>query len=207
MLRMREHSVAGLLSSPSKARTGRRLIDTKLVHCIKFNCSSPTPLTTEWLKMVHCQCVTIILTAVSSWRTWVNSKSCPSLLGTYIFCTNFIYSPDKFLLGGVLLLRFTRAVFGSCVHSSIILSSLPFHTPYIFLSRVKNCGMNFDWSLFEFTARDSQLLASGLKATPTLRVFRLNRSKVGDQKGRLIISHLLDHPSLSVLGVYMGYCT
>ncbi|XP_064389859.1 dynein regulatory complex subunit 5-like [Halichondria panicea] len=64
---------------------------------------------------------------------------------------------------------------------------------------VKNCGMNFDWSLFEFTARDSQLLANGLKATPTLRVFRLNRSKVGDQKGRLIISHLLDHPSLSVL--------
>ncbi len=67
--------------------------------------------------------------------------------------------------------------------------------------------MNFDWSLFEFTARDSQLLANGLKATPTLRVFRLNRSKVGDQKGRLIISHLLDHPSLSVLGVCMYVCS
>lgn len=67
---------------------------------------------------------------------------------------------------------------------------------------VNNCGMNFEWSLFEFTTKDSQLLAKGLKATPTLQIFRLNRSKVDDQKGRLIISHLLDHPSLTVLGEY-----
>lgn len=60
--------------------------------------------------------------------------------------------------------------------------------------------MNFEWSLFEFTPRDCQLLAKGLKATPTLKIFRLNRSKVGDQQGRIIVSHLLDHPSLCTLG-------
>ena len=65
---------------------------------------------------------------------------------------------------------------------------------------VQNCGMNFEWGLFEFTRMDCQLLAQAVKATPTLRRLRLRRSKVGNERGRLLVTHLLDHPSLSLLG-------
>ncbi|XP_043916835.1 dynein regulatory complex subunit 5 [Protopterus annectens] len=61
---------------------------------------------------------------------------------------------------------------------------------------VKGCGMNFEWNLFEFTLRDCQLLAKAVNACKTLKVLKLNRSKVDDDKVRTIISKLLDHPSL-----------
>ena len=60
-------------------------------------------------------------------------------------------------------------------------------------TRVQNCGMNFEWGLFEFTKMDCQLLAQAVKATPTLRMLRVHRSKVDNERGRLLISHLLDH--------------
>ena len=66
--------------------------------------------------------------------------------------------------------------------------------------RVQNCGMNFEWSLFEFTRADCQLLSQAVQATPTLRVLRLQQSKVNDERGRLLVSKLLDHPSLATLG-------
>ncbi|KAH0622608.1 hypothetical protein JD844_025041 [Phrynosoma platyrhinos] len=61
---------------------------------------------------------------------------------------------------------------------------------------VKDCGMNFEWNLFEFTYRDCCSLANALTKCPTLKVFKLSRSKVDDDKARLLIKHLLDHPSL-----------
>ena len=64
--------------------------------------------------------------------------------------------------------------------------------------------MNFAWSLFEFTMVDCQLLAKALKATPTLKVLRLTQSKATDERGRLLVAHLLDHPSLHTLGKH-GY--
>ena len=63
--------------------------------------------------------------------------------------------------------------------------------------------MNFEWSLFEFTRQDCQLLSKALKSTPTIKVFRLNKSKANDERGRLLISHLLDHPSLQTLGEHV----
>ena len=71
---------------------------------------------------------------------------------------------------------------------------------YVLLHRVLNCGMNFRWNLFEFTSTDCQLLGKALKATPTLQVFGLRESKVNNERARLLISHLLDHPSLCTLG-------
>lgn len=64
--------------------------------------------------------------------------------------------------------------------------------------------MNFEWSLFEFTLADCQLLSRAVQATPTLRVLRLPRSKVDNERGRLLISRLLDHPSLTTLGMSVG---
>jgi Ran GTPase-activating protein (RanGAP) involved in mRNA processing and transport len=65
--------------------------------------------------------------------------------------------------------------------------------------------MNFKWNLFDFTLTDCQLLGKALKATPTLLVFRLRESKVGNERGRMLISHLLDHPSLRTLGMFTCY--
>ena len=64
---------------------------------------------------------------------------------------------------------------------------------------VKDCGMNFEWTLFQFTARDCLQLAQCVAACKTLKVFRLHRSKVDDDKVRVLISHILDHPSLTGL--------
>ena len=61
--------------------------------------------------------------------------------------------------------------------------------------------MNFAWSLFEFTTLDCQRLAKALKTTPTLKVLRLTQSKATDERGRLIVAHLLDHPALQSLGI------
>ena len=61
--------------------------------------------------------------------------------------------------------------------------------------------MNFQWNLFEFTSTDCQLLGKALQATPTLQVFRLREAKVNNERGRMLISHLLDHPSLRTLGL------
>ncbi|KAM4600977.1 LOW QUALITY PROTEIN: dynein regulatory complex subunit 5 [Polymixia lowei] len=65
--------------------------------------------------------------------------------------------------------------------------------------RVKGCGMNFEWNLFEFTFRDCESLAKALKSCKTLKVLRLHQSKVEDEKCRLLMSYLLDHPSLREL--------
>ncbi|XP_062406738.1 dynein regulatory complex subunit 5 [Sardina pilchardus] len=64
---------------------------------------------------------------------------------------------------------------------------------------VKGCGMNFEWNLFEFTFRDCESLAKALKSCKTLRVLRIHQSKVDNEKCRLLVSYLLDHPSLQDL--------
>ncbi|XP_004590582.2 dynein regulatory complex subunit 5 [Ochotona princeps] len=64
---------------------------------------------------------------------------------------------------------------------------------------VKDCGMNFEWNLFLFTYHDCHSLAATIKACHTLKVFRLTRSKVDDDKARILIRSLLDHPALEEL--------
>ncbi|XP_047715343.1 dynein regulatory complex subunit 5 isoform X1 [Prionailurus viverrinus] len=64
---------------------------------------------------------------------------------------------------------------------------------------VKDCGMNFEWNLFLFTYRDCHSLAATIKACHTLKIFRLTRSKVDDDKARVLIRSLLDHPALEEL--------
>ena len=56
--------------------------------------------------------------------------------------------------------------------------------------------MNFEWILFQFTARDCLLLAKALTACKQLQIFRLHQSKIDDDKVRVLISHMLKHPSL-----------
>ena len=68
--------------------------------------------------------------------------------------------------------------------------------------------MNFEWSLFEFTKNDCLNLAKYVKSCSHLKILRLRRSKVSDERARLLISYLLDHPGLETLGkqrVYIFY--
>lgn len=83
--------------------------------------------------------------------------------------------------------------------TTVILQSMPRLEELQLCYGVQSCGMNFEWSLFEFTKADCHALSKAVKATPTLRVLRLHRSKVADDRGRQLVSHLLDHPSLSTL--------
>ncbi|NWW61914.1 DRC5 protein, partial [Ifrita kowaldi] len=61
---------------------------------------------------------------------------------------------------------------------------------------VKSCGMNFEWSLFNFTEQDCFNLAAAVKICRNLKVFKLTRSKVDDDKIKLLACNLLDHPCL-----------
>uniref|UniRef100_A0A665WK35 T-complex-associated-testis-expressed 1 n=1 Tax=Echeneis naucrates TaxID=173247 RepID=A0A665WK35_ECHNA len=65
--------------------------------------------------------------------------------------------------------------------------------------RVKQCGMNFDWKMFEMTDRDCESLSKALKSCKTLKCLRLCESNIEDQKCRLLVRYLLDHPSLREL--------
>ncbi|XP_072031819.1 dynein regulatory complex subunit 5-like isoform X2 [Amphiura filiformis] len=82
---------------------------------------------------------------------------------------------------------------------STVIEKLPhlreFHVTY----GVQDCGMNFEWNLFQFTSRDCLLLSKCIKRCSTLKIFQLHKSKVDDDKSRVLIAHILDHPSLEEL--------
>lgn len=81
----------------------------------------------------------------------------------------------------------------------LIINQLPNLVEISITYGVRNCGMNFEWSLFEFTQKDCILLAKAVKACTHLEVLRLQRCQIEDERARLIISHLLEHPSLRIL--------
>ncbi|KAM7395193.1 hypothetical protein PAMA_006790 [Pampus argenteus] len=65
--------------------------------------------------------------------------------------------------------------------------------------RVKQCGMNFEWKMFQMTDRDCESFAMAVKSCKTLKLLRLYESHIEDKKCRLLVKHLLDHPSLREL--------
>ncbi|XP_074540786.1 dynein regulatory complex subunit 5 [Halichoeres trimaculatus] len=65
--------------------------------------------------------------------------------------------------------------------------------------RVKQCGMNFEWQMFEMTDRDCESLAKALASCKNLKLLRLHKSHIDDKKCRLLVKHLLNHPSLREL--------
>ncbi|KAF3702991.1 T-complex-associated testis-expressed protein 1 [Channa argus] len=72
-----------------------------------------------------------------------------------------------------------------------------FHLVY----RVKECGMNFEWKMFEMSDRDCESLAKALQLCKTLKLLRLHLSHIEDNKCRLLVKYLLDHPSLRELNL------
>ncbi|XP_077366510.1 dynein regulatory complex subunit 5 [Festucalex cinctus] len=72
-----------------------------------------------------------------------------------------------------------------------------FHVTYW----VKQCGMNFEWKMFEMADRDCETLAMALQYCKTLKVVRLHESHIDDQKCKLLAKHLTGHPSLIELNL------
>nr|XP_039254669.1 dynein regulatory complex subunit 5-like [Styela clava] len=64
---------------------------------------------------------------------------------------------------------------------------------------VRDCGMNFEWNLFQFTQRDCLLVAKALRSCTWLKKICVHKSKVDDAKVRVLVSNLLDHPCLTNL--------
>lgn len=83
----------------------------------------------------------------------------------------------------------------------LIPSQLPHLAELRVIYGVRDCGMNFEWQLFEFTKKDCQVLAKAVAQCHTLKSLHVNWSKVDDDKIRLFISHILDHPSLVELNL------
>ncbi|KAG7222746.1 hypothetical protein INR49_026356 [Caranx melampygus] len=83
--------------------------------------------------------------------------------------------------------------------SAILLDQLTNLEELHLVYRVKKCGMNFEWKMFEMTDRDCETLAKALKSCKTLKILRLSESHIEDDKCRHLVKYLLDHPSLREL--------
>lgn len=62
--------------------------------------------------------------------------------------------------------------------------------------------MNFEWNLFNFIVRDCLLLVQCVVVIKGLKVFRFYRSKVDDDKVRVLISYILDYLGLMELDLF-----
>ncbi|XP_041044084.1 dynein regulatory complex subunit 5 [Carcharodon carcharias] len=61
---------------------------------------------------------------------------------------------------------------------------------------VKDCGMNFEWNIFQFTYRDCFSLAKAIHSCKSLKVLKLPRNRIDDEMLRVLVKYMLNHPSL-----------
>nr|XP_057941960.1 dynein regulatory complex subunit 5 [Doryrhamphus excisus]XP_057941969.1 dynein regulatory complex subunit 5 [Doryrhamphus excisus] len=66
---------------------------------------------------------------------------------------------------------------------------------------VKQCGMNFEWRMFEMAERDCETLSMALESCKTLKVLRLYESHIDDHKCKMLVCYLVNHPSLTELNL------
>ncbi|XP_072302319.1 dynein regulatory complex subunit 5 [Eucyclogobius newberryi] len=71
--------------------------------------------------------------------------------------------------------------------------------------RIKRCGMNYKKEMFQMTQGDCKTLAQAVASCKTLKVLHLHQSNVGDAQCRLLVKHLLNHPSLTELDFSYNY--
>jgi len=79
------------------------------------------------------------------------------------------------------------------------LDKLPFLEELEIQYGVRGVGMNFEWSLYQFTLRDCTSLANCLRKCVNLSTLCLHECKIDDEKVRVLIKRLLNHPSLRKL--------
>nr|CAH8822291.1 unnamed protein product [Trichobilharzia regenti] len=73
---------------------------------------------------------------------------------------------------------------------------------------VKDCGMNFEWSLFQFTIHDCLNLSKAVQQHSNLKVLSLTNSHVNSEQCRTLATHLQHHPTVECLDLshnFIGY--
>lgn len=81
----------------------------------------------------------------------------------------------------------------------IVVPHLPNLEEFDITYRVRNCGMNFEWSLFLFTLEDCKRLTDCLSSCKTLRKLKIHQSKVNSARCKMIAEAFMHHPSLEEL--------
>ncbi|TNN15207.1 T-complex-associated testis-expressed protein [Schistosoma japonicum] len=85
---------------------------------------------------------------------------------------------------------------------TLILSKLTHLHELTLMYQVKQCGMNFDWSLFQFTMNDCLNLSKALQLyQQQLKVLNLVNSHVNSEQCRLLAIHLQNHSTLNCLNL------
>ncbi|XP_069744095.1 dynein regulatory complex subunit 5 isoform X2 [Narcine bancroftii] len=79
---------------------------------------------------------------------------------------------------------------------NLLLNDLPLLEELAVTYGVKDCGMNFQWNVFQFTAQDCSSLGKAIHDCPALRVLRLPRNRIDDQRLRVLVRYLMNHPAL-----------
>ncbi|VDO54983.1 unnamed protein product [Schistosoma margrebowiei] len=65
---------------------------------------------------------------------------------------------------------------------------------------IKDCGMNFEWSLFQFTINDCLNLSKAIQQHTHLKILNLI-NHVNSEQCRLLATHLQNHPTLECLNL------
>ncbi|KAK2856087.1 hypothetical protein Q5P01_004822 [Channa striata] len=63
----------------------------------------------------------------------------------------------------------------------VLLDKLTYLEELHLVYRVKECGMNFEWKMFEMTDKDCESLAKALQSCKTLKILRLHLSQIEDK--------------------------
>ncbi|XP_075250689.1 dynein regulatory complex subunit 5-like isoform X2 [Convolutriloba macropyga] len=80
-----------------------------------------------------------------------------------------------------------------------ILQLLPNMEEFSVVYGVDGCLLNFEWNLFLFTSTDCLNLSKFVQKCTHLKKLSVQRSKVDDEKVRVMIKHMLNHPNLEEL--------
>ncbi|VDP75249.1 unnamed protein product [Echinostoma caproni] len=64
---------------------------------------------------------------------------------------------------------------------------------------VKDCGMNFEWSMFQFTNHDCFSLAKAIEHHSAIRFLHITRSRMDSDRCRVLVDSIMDHPTLECL--------
>ncbi|THD20446.1 T-complex-associated testis-expressed protein 1 [Fasciola hepatica] len=64
---------------------------------------------------------------------------------------------------------------------------------------VKDCGMNFEWSMFQFTNQDCIGLSKAIQNHSVIRILHITRSRMDSDRCRVLVDCVLDHPTLEFL--------
>ncbi|CAI2722480.1 unnamed protein product [Schistosoma spindalis] len=84
---------------------------------------------------------------------------------------------------------------------NLILNKLFHLNELTIIYTIKQCGMNFQWSLYQFTRNDCLNLSKAIQQHSYIKILNLINSHVNSEQCRLLAIHLQNHPTLKCLNL------